>query len=178
MAAQAPHMAYLTHHFDTTIALHPVRTWHFTVVYLPDALAATLPFAHAARLRIEADVSGVPVLGAWQPSNGRWFLMLPKRALRSAGLAVGSPVEVAFRLVPTDFVRLPPELEHLLQAEPALQAAWARLTAGKRRGLACMVSAARKPETRQARLAQVRSVVLGESPEPWMRSRRTPRPPG
>jgi hypothetical protein len=160
-------MGYFTHRFDATIALHAAGRYHYTVVYLPPALAAKLPFEQSARLRIEADVSGVAVKGAWQPAGGRWYLMLPKAGLRHAGLAVGSAVEVAFRLLPQDDVDLPPELAALLRGDPAVARGWQALSAGKQRGLAYMVASARKAETRAARLAQVRGVVLGDLPEPW-----------
>lgn len=162
-------MAYFTHRFDTEITRHPVGATHYTVVYLPADIAAELPFAESPRLRIEADVSGVPVKGAWQPSGGRWYLMLPKALLRQAGLAVGSPVEVAFKQVPQDEVDLPPELAQLLRDEPAVEAAWRAFTAGKQRALAHLVASAKAPATRATRLAQVRAVVLGELPEPWKR---------
>lgn len=168
-------MGYFTHSFETTIALHPVGRYHYTVVYLPDALAATLPFAQSARLRIEADVSGVAVKGAWQPAGGRWYLMLPKAGLRHAGLAIGSAVEVAFRLLPQDDVDLPPELATLLRQDGAFARAWQALSAGKQRGLAHLLASARKPETRAARLAQLRGIALGELPEPW--KRRQPKAP-
>ena len=160
-------MPYFTHRFDTVIALHDVGRYHYTVVHLPAEIAAELPFETSARLRVEADISGLPVKGAWQPSGGGWYLMLPRMPLRKAGLAVGSAVEVAFRLLAQDDVDLPAELTALLRDEPAVQAAWKALTPGKQRGLAHMVASARKPETRQARLQQVRGVVLGELPEPW-----------
>lgn len=160
-------MPYFTHHFDTTVTLHTAGPYHHTVVYLPADLARTLPFDQAARLRIEADVSGVPVKGAWQPGGGRWYLMLPKGPLKQAGLSVGSAVEVSFRLLPQGDVDLPDELAALLAHDAAMRTAWQALSAGKQRGLAHLVASAKRPETRQARLAQVRGVVLGELPEPW-----------
>jgi hypothetical protein len=163
-------MAYYDHRFETVIRRHPVGRYHYTVVYLPAPLAARLPFHESARLRIEADVSGIPVKGAWQPAQGGvWFLMLPKPALKAAGLGIGATVEVSFRLVPKDEVDLPPELEALLAADAVVGRAWQALTAGKQRGLAHWVASAKKPTTRQDRLAQVRAVVLGEAPEPWKR---------
>ncbi len=168
-------MSYFTHHFETTIELHPVGAYHYTVVYLPAAIASEPPFAGAARLRVEADIAGVPVNGAWQPANGRRYLMLPKVPLRKAGLAVGSRVDVAFRLAAQDQVDIPVELQQLLAAERAVQAAWKKLTPGKQRGLSHLVSSAKRPETRKARLEQVRNVVLGLVPEPWKRTSRTSR---
>jgi hypothetical protein len=168
-------MSYFTHHFETAVALHPVGTYNYTVVYLPPDIAATLPFSQAPRLRTEADVAGVPVKGAWQPSGGRWYLMLPKAPLRRAGLRIGSVVEVAFRLSPQDEVDLPAELAELLASQRLVSEAWQKLTAGKQRGLAYMVSSAKKPETRAAHLAQVQGIVLGELPEPWHRKAGTSR---
>ncbi len=165
-------MAYFEHRFDAPISAHPVGRYHHTVVYLPPDLAKRLPFDVSARLRVEADVSGVPVHGAWQPAGGRWYLMLPKRLLKPAGLQVGADVEVSFRLLPQDHVELPPELAALLQDDAPVRRAWQDLSAGKQRGLAHWVDSARKPETRAARLAQVRGVVLGERPEPWKPAHR------
>lgn len=164
-------MAYFTHHFETVITRHPVGRSHYVVIYLPDDLVPSLPFATSARLRVEADVSGVPVKGAWQPAGGRWYLMLPRPALKAAGLAIGAPVEVAFKLAPPDEVELPPELEALLAAERKVQQAWQAFTPGKQRGLAYLIASAKRPDTRAARLAQVRGVILGELPEPWHRAK-------
>ncbi|HEX4855165.1 MAG TPA: YdeI/OmpD-associated family protein [Limnobacter sp.] len=165
-------MSYFSHRFETTIQVHPVGTYNYTVVYLPAEIAAELPFSQSARLRVEADVSGVPVKGAWQPAKGRWYLMLPKAPLRHAGLTVGAAVEVAFRLTPQDEVDLPGDLKLMLSSEPTVQAAWKGLTPGKQRGLAHMVASAKRAETRGARLEQVRGILLGLLPEPWKRNTR------
>jgi Bacteriocin-protection, YdeI or OmpD-Associated/Domain of unknown function (DUF1905) len=163
---------YFTHHFETRIARHAVGTYHYTVVYLDEALAADLPFRENPRLRIEADVSGVPVKGAWQPSGGRWYLMLPKAPLKAAGLKIGSAVEVAFRVLPQDDVDIPPELAALLGKKARVRKAWDALSAGKQRGLAHLINSAKREETRAARLAQVEAVLLGTAPEPWKRAGR------
>lgn len=162
-------MAYFTHRFEGTVALHPVGRYHYTVVYLDPDLHDALPLKEQPRLRIEADISGVPVKGAWQPSGGRWYLMLPKRPINQAGLAVGSVVEVAFKVLPQDDVDIPPELAVALQSHARARSAWAALSAGKQRGLAHMVASAKRTETRQARTQQVIAVLLGEAPLPWLR---------
>lgn len=162
-------MAYFTHHFEATVSLHPVGTYNYTVVYLDPELHASLPLKEMPRLRIEADVSGVPVKGAWQPSGGRWYLMLPKAPLKLAGIGIGSVVEVAFKLVSQDAVDIPPELSDALQTNRKARDAWAALSAGKQRGLAYLVASAKRPETRQARMEQVTAVLLGEATPPWVR---------
>ena len=110
-------MSYFEHVFETRIARHAVGTYHYTVVYLDPSLHAALPLDRHARLRIEADVSGVPVKGAWQPARGKWYLMLPKDGLKAAGLRIGSSVEVSFRVSPQDDVEIPDELAALLAAK-------------------------------------------------------------
>lgn len=164
-------MTYFTHHFETRITRHAVGTYQYTVVYLDASLHTELPLADHARLRIEADVSGVPVKGAWQPARGRWYLMLPKQALKEAGLRIGSAVDVSFRVLPQDDVDIPAELEALLAAKARVRKAWQALSAGKQRGLAHMVASAKRAETRASRVAQVEAVLLGKAPLPWERRR-------
>jgi hypothetical protein len=160
-------VTYFTHHFETRIARHPVGAYHYTVVYLDPALHEDLPLDQHARLRIEADVSGVPVKGAWQPARGRWYLMLPKGPLKEVGLKTGSPVEVSFRVLPQDDVDIPEELAALLAKKARVRKAWEALSAGKQRGLAHLVASAKKAETRAARVAQVEDVLLGKVVPPW-----------
>jgi Bacteriocin-protection, YdeI or OmpD-Associated/Domain of unknown function (DUF1905) len=162
-------MAYFTHRFEATVSLHPVGTYNYTVVYLDPGLHASLPLTETPRLRIEADISGVPVKGAWQPSGGRWFLMLPKSTIKKSGIAIGMVVEVAFKLVPQDEVDTPAELSAVLQVTPKALQAWSALSAGKQRGLAHMVASAKRPETRQARVGRVIAVLLGAAALPWVR---------
>lgn len=156
-------MSYFTHRFEATVSLHPVGTYNHTVVYLDPELHESLALKEYPRLRIEADISGVPVKGAWQPSNGRWYLMFPKSFIRKAGIAIGTVVEVAFRVLPQDDVDVPPELSAALQGRPKAREAWSALSAGKQRGLAYMVASAKRPETKQARVEQVTAVLLGEA---------------
>ncbi|MFP8833117.1 YdeI/OmpD-associated family protein [Hydrogenophaga sp. XSHU_21] len=165
-------MAYFTHRFDATVSMHPVGRYHYTVVYLDPALRDGLSLKESPRLRIEADVSGIPVKGAWQPSGGRWYLMLPKVPLRKAGIAIGTVVEVAFKVVPQDEVDIPAELSAALEGSSRVQKAWQALSAGKQRGLAHMVASARRADTRQARVEQVVAVLRGEAPLPWVRKQR------
>ena len=162
-------MAYFTHRFEAAVSLHPVGSYNYTVVYLDPELHDSLPLKESPRLRIEADISGVPVKGAWQPSGGRWYLMLPKSPIKKAGISIGTVVEVAFKLVPQDDVDVPPELSAALQAQPKARRAWSALSAGKQRGLAYMVASAKRSETKQARVEQVTAVLLGEAPLPWVR---------
>lgn len=162
-------MSYFTHSFEATVARHPVGPYHYTVVYLDPALHDSLPLAQHPRLRIEADIAGLPVKGAWQPAGGRWYLMLPKDGIRKAGLGVGSQVEVAFKVLPQDDVDVPDELAEAIRKNAKARKAWAALSPGKQRGLAHMVASAKRDETRLARVEQVMAVLLGQAPLPWLR---------
>lgn len=164
-------MTWFTHRFETRIARHAVGSMRYTVVLLDEALHDALPLGAHPRLRVEADVGGVPLKGAWQPSRGRWYLMLPKAALKAAGLGIGDPVEVAFRVIPQDDVDIPPELEARLSAVRLLRRAWDAHSAGTQRGLAHFIESAKRQETRATRLAQVEAALRGTAPLPWARTR-------
>lgn len=165
-------MAYFTHRFETKIARHCVGTMAYTVVLLDPTLQDTLPLREFPRLRVEADVAGVAIKGAWQPAKGIWYLMLPKAPLKQAGLSIGDSVEVAFRVVAQDDVDVPMELADRLASDGRLRLAWAELTPGAQRGLAHFVSSAKRIETRTVRLERVEAALLGTAPLPWSRTER------
>jgi hypothetical protein len=163
-------MAFFTHHFEATVARHPVGTSFYTVVYLDASLHASLPLREHPRLRVEADISGIPMKGAWQPAAGRWYLMLPKASLKQAGLLVGSRVEVAFAVIAQDDVDVPDELAVRLASTKRLRSAWAKQTPETQRGLAHSIASAKRAEMRIARLAQVEAAILGTAPMPSTRA--------
>lgn len=164
-------MAWFTHRFDTEIIRFAVGSRRHTVVLLDPSLHQALPLREHPRLRIDAEVGGLPVRGAWQPSRGRWYLMLPRASLKAVGLGPGSLVAVAFRVAPQDDVVVPEELAKRLSSLSRLRASWAAHTPGTQRGLAHFIESARRPETRAVRLAQVEAALLGLAPLPWARGR-------
>ncbi len=162
-------MAFFTHVFETVVARRPVGTSFYAVVYLDASLQASLPLREHPRLRIEADIGGIPLKGAWQPAKGQWYLMLPRAALKHSGLRIGSRVEVAFTVIAQDDVDVPEELAARLASLTRLRTAWATHTPGTQRGLAHFIASARRAETRAARLAQVEAAIVGTAPLPWAR---------
>lgn len=164
-------MSWFTHRFETAITRHAVGSMRYTVVLLDETLHDTLPLREHPRLRIEADVGGVPVKGAWQPSRGRWYLMLPKAPLKVAGLQVGDVVDVAFRVIAQDDVDVPVELADRLARVKRLRVAWEQQTPGTQRGLSHYIESAKRAETRASRLQQVEAALLGTAPMPWARTR-------
>ncbi len=160
---------YFTHRFETAVCIHPVGTYNYTVVFLDERLLSELPLKTNPRLRIEADISGVPVKGAWQPARGKWYLMLPKAPLKLAGISLGDVVEVAFKVLPQDDVDIPKELLELLAGDKHAKKSWDLLTAGKQRSLAYPIAAAKRAQTVTERLAYVSQVLHGEAKPPWVR---------
>ena len=170
-------MAYFTHHFEAQIALHAANaTLAYTVVYLDPGVQTALALGTGAPVRIEADVSGIPIKGAWQSTgDGRFYLMLPRATLKKSGLGLGSCVEVGFKVAPTADVDTPPALADALAADREFAQAWSHLTPGAQRGLAGMVANAKRPATVATRLGTVRAAAMGQTPMPWdFRARAKP----
>lgn len=136
------------------------KVW-YTVVFLPAALEAELPFAAHSRLRVEGEIAEVPVEGAWMPAgDGRRYFIVAPRVLKDAGVAVGDLVEMRFRIADQDAVDVPPELAAELTADPDARAAWDALTPGKRRGLTYRVHGAKARATRMRRVAEVMAMLV------------------
>ena len=79
---------------------------------------------------------------------GRWFLDLPGKWCRDAGVSTGDEVELTLRVASS---ALPEELSTLIEGSPTAKAAWTRLTASQQRMLREHVLAAKRTETRERR---------------------------
>jgi hypothetical protein len=71
-------MFHFPYQFEAMVEPHDLGTYRYTVVFLSDELIAELPFAQHPWLRISGEINDHPMAGAWQPSRGRWYLMLSK----------------------------------------------------------------------------------------------------
>lgn len=78
----------------------------------------------------------------------RWFLDLPERWCRQAGIATGDRVKLTLRVASTS---LPAELETTLSESSRARAAWQQMTANQRRMVREQVLAAKRPATRVRR---------------------------
>jgi hypothetical protein len=172
-------MSFYPHEFEGVVERHVVGTLRYTVVFLPAEIAASLPFDGSPRLRASGEVNDVPFSAAWQPVRGRWYMMLSKGLLRDAELSVGARAAVRFRVEDPDSVDVPEALADALAANAAAATAWAGLTAGKRRGFAHLVNAAKTAPTQQKRLAEVLlALETGDhSRVTPPKARRKPKPP-
>lgn len=102
--------------------------------------------------------------------------MLSPALLRSIGATVGSVVNLRFRLVAETVVETPAELADAIAASPDAQARWQALTPGKQRGLAAMVNALARPESRRRKAAELAQILATGAELPGPPSRRKTRP--
>jgi len=158
-------VSYFPHAFEGRIVHHDVGTYRYTVVFLPPDLAAALPLDESPRPRFSGEIGEVPFAGAWQPVRGRWYAMLSKAVLRAGGFKVGDEAEVRFRVEDPERVDVPGPFAQALAADPAAAAAFAALSAGKRRGLAHRVAAAKTASTAQRRVDEALAILAAGRPE-------------
>lgn len=69
-------MSFFPYAFTGLIEHHDLGTYRYTVLWLPEEVAAELPFSDQSRLRISGELNDHPITGAWQPCRGRRYFML------------------------------------------------------------------------------------------------------
>ncbi len=148
--------------FEASIEYHDFGRMGYTVVYLPEKLKAQLPFKQYPRLRVDAEIAEHPVDGAFQPGQGKTYLILSKTLLKSAGLSLGDTVEVSFKIADQDAVDVPDPLRLAFKKNKKAQAAWDALSAGKKRALAHRVNTAKRADTVEKRVIEVIESLLHE----------------
>lgn len=163
---------FFPHEFEAEVVHHDLGTMRYTVVFLDEDIAATLPFDGNPRLRFTGEVGEAPIAAAWQPVRGRWYAMLSKSLLRQAGLVVGDRTTVRFRVEPADAVDRVTELEAVLAERPELRTAWDALTPGMRRGQTHRLLSAKTPPTRLKRLGEIVAALTGAAEWPMPPKRR------
>lgn len=137
--------------FEGEIAQIDYGRMIYHCIYLPAGLVASLPFDQYPRLRVDAELNDWPLEAAWTPSKNGYFLHLSKGFLKQCGLRAGDAVSVRFTIGDQDAVELCDELTAALEGDETAMAAWARLTSGKKRGLAYQINGAKRPATREKR---------------------------
>lgn len=147
-------MSYYPHAFTGPVEHHDHGTYRYTVIWLPQELVAELPLDAHPRLRISGELNDVALAGAWQPSRGRWYLMLGKPLLKATGLSVGCFAELRFRVEPQDELEVPVLLARALGGNAAADARWRALTPGKQRAICHHVAAAKTGANAARRTAQ------------------------
>jgi Domain of unknown function (DUF1905)/Bacteriocin-protection, YdeI or OmpD-Associated len=130
------------------------------VIRLPDDVAAS--FGTRRAIRVKGTVDGVAYRSNLMPLGGGAFCLGVHKAVRdAAGVTFGDAVRVTIERddEPREVV-VPPELQQALDADPDAKIAWERLAPSHRREHANAVAGAKKPETRERRVAAVLAALV------------------
>lgn len=152
-------MGLFSHEFEAPLAAHGVgksRVIWYQVLFMPPTLAEMLPMKAHPRLRVRGEIVDIPVAGAWMPTgDGRHYFIVSPAVRKGTGARLGDMLDMRFVIDEQDRVDMPPALSEALAAQPAMQAAWMKLTPGQRRGHAHLVAQAKTDATRQRRIHAV-----------------------
>ena len=126
-----------------------------TLVPVPRAVAAKLGLKGMPR--IQAVIAGTPYRGSLMPmGDGTYCLGVLKSIQEAAGVGVGDEIEVELELdTAPRTVEVPPDLAAALARDRKAAAAWEKLSYTNRKEIARSLEEAKKPETRERRLAAV-----------------------
>lgn len=113
-------------------------------------------FGAGARPRVRVTVNGHTWTTRIAVMRGRRLIGLSKANRVAAGVAVGEQVEVDLELETAPMtVDEPADLLAALAADPAARAAYDGLTVSQRRQHVRVIEAAKRPETRERRIAKL-----------------------
>ena len=143
--------------FTAMIEASPSRPGTSAFVALPfspDAVWGTRNRHHVA-----GTVGGYRVRGPIDAFGGRAVFMLGPAWLRDNAVAVGGEVEVALAPEGPQSDQLSPDIAAALSAEPAAKAFFDGLPTFYRKNFIRDIEAAKRPETRAARIAQMVSLL-------------------
>jgi len=105
--------------------------------------------------KIQAVIAGQPYRGSLMPmGDGTWCLGVLKSIQEAAGVGFGDTVTVELTLdTAPRTVEPPPDLARAIGRDKKMAAAWDRLSFTNKREMAQSLEGAKKPETRERRLA-------------------------
>jgi hypothetical protein len=131
----------------------PPRGGGGTLVAVPKAVASRMGFTGMPK--VQAVIAGQPYRGSLMPmGDGTYCLGVLKSIQEAAGVRHGDPVTVVLELDTAPRVVEPPEdLARALARDNKAATAWDRLSFTNRKEIARSLEEARKPETRERRLA-------------------------
>ena len=123
------------------------------MVLVPPEIATAL--GGLKQMRMVGTINGIPYQSSVMPYGGRGlFLGVHKATREAAGVVPGELVDVVVsRDERPRVVEVPAELAAALAADPAAQAAFDGLSFTNRKEIAGSVAEAKRPETRERRLA-------------------------
>lgn len=142
----------LSFRFQTSLA--PIRAAFIkTAIFLPREIIRQLP---KGRLRVKGTFNGVPfALAVLHLKDGSRYFSVSATLRKAAGIRVGDPVSVSFKLVDPDRVDIPEELEAVLSQDDDARKAWDKLTAGFQRSLILYVNSVKNVDSRIRRAIDI-----------------------
>ena len=125
-----------------------------TLVPIPNAIASKLGLKGMPK--IQAVIAGTPYRGSLMPmGDGTYCLGVLKSIQEAAGVGQGDTVTIDLELDTTPrTVELPADLARAIAHDKKAMAAWDALSFTNRKEMARSLEEAKKPETRERRLAQ------------------------
>lgn len=136
----------------TAISMAAVIDRHHTqmprYVVVPSSVVAE--WALEGTTVVEGEINGHSMgrrsLKPWD--DERWFIDLPEKLCRTAGVETGDRVDLEIRIASAD---LPLELSRLLTESPSARHRWDQLSFSRQRMIREYILAAKRPETRERR---------------------------
>jgi len=124
-----------------------------SLVPVPHEVAAKLGLKGMPK--IQAVIAGQPYRGSLMPmGDGTWCLGVLKSIQEAAGVGFGDTVDVLLELdTAPRTVDAPPDLARLIASDKKMAASWDKLSFTNKKEMARSLEEAKKPETRERRLA-------------------------
>ncbi len=120
-------------------------------------------FGSRARVRVCGTLDGFPFRSSIFPYGGVHYLIVNQTVRAGAKVKAGDSVTIVMeRDGKPRIVRPPADLARALKANPTAQAAWQRASYTRRKELADVITAAKKPETRARRLVKAIAELVAQ----------------
>ena len=115
---------------------------------VPDEVARS--FGSDRRMPVRASFNGVPYRGSMVSWSGMACIGVTKAIMAEAGVSMGDELDV-----------VPDDLDAILRKRKDLREAWDRMSFSHRREYVNAIAEAKKPETRQRRVAKTIQALEG-----------------
>ncbi|HRW36837.1 MAG TPA: YdeI/OmpD-associated family protein [Aquihabitans sp.] len=131
-----------------------------TGIEVPEAVVTSL--GAGKRPPVTVTIGGFEFRTTIAPMAGSWWIPVSAERRAGAGIAAGDQLEVHVELdTAPRTVDVPDDLAAALDAAPGARAAWDRLSPSHQRAHVDPILAAKKPETRQRRVAKALEALEG-----------------
>lgn len=122
-------------------------------IFLPKEIIKQLP---DGRVRAKGTFNQTPFsLGVQYKKDGGRFFVVSLVLRKAAGITIGDPVDVKFKLVNPEKVELPEELDAVLAQDDEGSKAWSKITPGLQRGIIHYITSTKNIDLRIKRSIQM-----------------------